>query len=228
MSTKTRLETKSQKSPSKESSQNLLVIRRINISRYRKLLNKYLTIRANNQTLRQTYDLAVSTASQLSNQNAYPALPTLTNGRHILDSIIALNPATLPLSPPSEDEDVHPPSPATFDRDAHFGYTPSPSPSPEAATQLTREQIDMGMFKGHSASALDMMGPQQSIEREDLRADAFKSRSATGGGSSAGTRRGGSRGAGLMVPSTMRRKRKDRENEVNEGAVTASQKMSRR
>jgi hypothetical protein len=49
------------------------VYRRINMMlRYRKLLNKYLTIRANNQTLHQTYELAVSTASQLSNENAYP------------------------------------------------------------------------------------------------------------------------------------------------------------
>jgi len=228
MSTKTRLKTKPQKSPSKESSRNILVIRRANMGRYRKLLNKYLAIRANNQTLHQTYDLAVSTASQLSNQNAYPALPILTNGRYILDSIIALDPEMLPLSPPGQDEDMDPPTPTTFQHDAHFGYTPSPSPPPEAAAQLTQEQIDMGMSKGQSASALDMMGLRQSIQRDDVGAEALKSRSAVGGGSSAGTRRGVSRGAGLIVPSTARRKRKDRENEVNEGAVTASQKMSRR
>jgi len=72
------------------------------------------------------------------------------------------------------------------------------------------------------------MRPPQSIQYQDDGPDTFKSRSTTGGGLNASTRRGGSRGAVLMVPSTARRKRKDRENEVDESAVTAVQKKSRR
>ena len=40
-------------------------------SRYRKLLNKYLKIRASNSNLHLAFAKALSTASQLSNENAY-------------------------------------------------------------------------------------------------------------------------------------------------------------
>jgi hypothetical protein len=188
-----------------------------------------LTIRANNQTLHQTYELAVSTASQLSNENAYPSINLLVNNkRYILDYLLDLDPALSPQSPPREEQVVHLPSPLAFNRDAHFGYSPTPDPLPEAATQLTQEQIDTGMFKAQVASTVDMMGPLKSIQREEDGNDAFTGRS-TAGSAAAGSSMGrsghaGSRTMVSTVPSAARRKRKDRDNEADENVQVVSRK----
>lgn len=69
------------------------------------------------------------------------------NDRNLLDFLVDINPALPPSSPPPVDEEPDPPSPSTYNFDAHFGYSPTPSPPPEIANQLTQPQITMGMYK---------------------------------------------------------------------------------
>jgi hypothetical protein len=137
-----------------------------------------------------------------------------SNCRNLLDYIVGLNPASPPTSPPA-DEDFEPPSPSAFNFDAHFGYSPTPSPPPETANQLTQEQIDMGMFKVESGSgaAPGNMGPPQPVVREES-VDTFKGRGAI------------SRSKPSATLSGIRRKRKDRESD-EETAATTSRKKTR-
>lgn len=132
-----------------------------------------------------------------------------------------LNPASPPTSPPA-DEEFDPASPIKYSYDAHFGYTPSPSPPPEVANLLTQEQIDMGMYKvdpgsGTAAPVISgSMGPPQLVLREEI-VDTFKGRGAAGVGGR------GSR-ASAVLPSTSsasaaRRKRKDRDSDGEETSI---------
>lgn len=110
-----------------------------------------------------------------------------------------------------------PMGPSQFDYDAHFGYSPTPSPPPEVANQLTQEQIDMSMFKVESGSVglLGAMGPPQPIVREES-VDAFKGRRPSVRTS----------GAGLGVfPSS--RKRKDRDSEGEDTGGSLGRKKTR-
>ena len=106
--------------------------------------------------------------------------------------MVGLTPTSPPASPPV-DEDFDLPSPSKYSFDAHFGYTPSPSPPPEVANLLTQEQIDMGMYKVESGSGnpgpvvSGSMGPPQPVLREE-NIDTFKGRGATGVGGGRGAR----------------------------------------
>jgi hypothetical protein len=102
--------------------------------------------------------------------------------------------------------------PSQFDYDAHFGYSPTPSPPPEIANQLTQEQLDMSMFKVEPGAlgSLGTMGPPQPVTREES-VDAFKGRSRPSGRTS---------GTGLGVfPSSRKRKDRDSEGEENGGPI---------
>jgi hypothetical protein len=87
----------------------------------------------------------------------------------------------------------------------------------------------MGMFKVHNASTLDMMGPPTAISREGDD-EAFKARGGTTTSTAVGTVRGsGARGqqVSMGAVASSKRKRKDRDSEVDENAVAASRKKSR-
>jgi len=149
--------------------------------------------------------------------------------RYILDYILGLNPGIEPQSPPY-DEEFDPPSPSTFNRDAHFGYSPTPSPPGEVATQLTKDQISLGMFKVEGNSSSGMMGHPMSMHREDESADAFRSRGQTVSGGAA-TASGGRGSTRLTMASTLsaatRRKRKDRDSDVDDNLAPSSKRKSR-
>jgi hypothetical protein len=185
------------------------------MGRYRKLLKRYREIRATNEYLHSTYSKATRVSSQLSNENAYsPLAPNLTNS-NILDFLVGME-QRLPLTDgakkallntdlPDEPVDL-----SQFDYDAHFGYSPTPSPPPEVANQLTQEQIDMSMFKVEPGSVglPGTMGPPQPVAREES-VDAFK-----------GRRPVRTSGAGLGVfPSSRKRKDRDSEGEDNGGSL---------
>jgi hypothetical protein len=137
----------------------------------------------------------------------------VSHGSNLLDFITGLHPSSPPASPP-EEEDFDPPSPSKFVYDAHYGYSPTPSPPPEVANQLTQEQIDMGMFKVEPGSGIALqgnMGPPQPVPRED-NVEAFK--------------RGGARGARSTAPSSGR-KRKDRDSEGEDNVAPLGKKKTR-
>ena len=75
-------------------------------------------------------------------------------------------------------EELLPASPSDFNHNAHFGYSPTPSPPPEVANLLTQEQIDMGMIKVEPGSAglLGTMGPPQQVVREESVDISFRNR----------------------------------------------------
>jgi len=185
------------------------------ISRYHKLLKKYLEIRTRNEQLHANYKKASALTQQLANENASILLSEFpVNDRNILDFIIELNPSSPPASP-VPDEDTKVPDAKDLQYDAHFGYSPTPSPPPEVALQLTQEQIDMGMVKvepGSSQGATGNMGPPQPVVREES-ADTFRRGS-----------RGGARGGSVM---SMGRKRKDRDSEGEDNAAVIGRKRSR-
>jgi hypothetical protein len=106
---------------------------------------------------------------------------------------------------------TEPVDPSQFDYDAHFGYSPSPSPPPEVANQLTQEQIEMGMFKVEPGSlgSLGTMGPPQPVTREES-VDAFKGRKPSGRSSNPGLG---------VYPSSRKRKDRDSEGEDNGGSI---------
>lgn len=106
---------------------------------------------------------------------------------------------------------TEPVDPSQFDYDAHFGYSPSPSPPPEVANQLTQEQIEMGMFKVEPGTlgSLGTMGPPQPVTREES-VDAFKGRKPSGRSSNAGLG---------VYPSSRKRKDRDSEGEDNGGSI---------
>lgn len=161
------------------------------------------------------YAKALSTSSQLSNENAYVLfiLCCLTKS-NLLDFIIGLNPSLPPASPPAE-EDFDPPPASKFVYNAHFGYSPTPSPPPEVANQLTQEQTDMGMFKvepGPGITGQGSMGPPQPVPRED-NVDSFK--------------RGGNRGARSTALLPSGRKRKDRDSEGEDNTASLGRKKTR-
>jgi hypothetical protein len=132
-----------------------------------------------------------------------------------------LNPASPPPSPPA-DEEFDPPSPSKYNFDAHFGYTPSPSPPPEVANLLTQEQIDMGMYKVEpglgtiAPVAPGSMGPPQPVLREEI-VDTFKGRGAAGAGGGRGVRPIGALPSASSTAA--RRKRKDRDSEGEEPSI---------
>jgi hypothetical protein len=84
------------------------------------------------------------------------------------------------------------------------------------------------MFKVHNTSTLDMMGPLISTSREGD--EAFKVRGGATMSAAVGTA-WGSRARGQPVSmgtvASSRRKRKDRDSEIDENAVAASRKKSR-
>jgi len=135
--------------------------------------------------------------------------------------MVGLNTASPPTSPHA-DVEFDPPSPSKYSFDAHFGYTPSPSPQPEVANLLTQEQIDSGMYKVNAGSGTagpvisGSMGPPQLILREDI-VDAFKGRGVAGAGG-----RGARTSAALPSMSSAaaaRRKRKDRDSDGEEPSI---------
>jgi hypothetical protein len=85
------------------------------------------------------------------------------------------------------------------------------------------------MFKVHNTSTLDMMGPPTSTSREGDD-EAFKVRGGATMSAAVGTA-WGSRARGQPVSmgtvASSRRKRKDRDSEIDENAVAASRKKSR-
>ena len=147
--------------------------------------------------------------------------------RNILDFIVGLNPASPPISPSAE-EDFQPPSPTAINYDAHYGYSPTPSPPPEVANQLTQEQTDMGMYKVEPGTGTQLqpvpgnMGPPQIVGREES-VDIFKGRGAVG--SQAGAARGSR--TQTILPPNPRRKRKDRESDAEENIAPSGRKKTR-
>lgn len=146
--------------------------------------------------------------------------------RYILDYLLGLNPNSPPPSPPY-DEDFDPPLPETFNRDVHFGYSPTPDPPIEIATQLTKEQIALGMFKvdGNSSS-----GTTGLIQREEESVEVFKARvQMTSGETASGSgRRGSSRpSVTSTIATATRRKRKDRESDVDDNPTALRRKKGR-
>ena len=103
------------------------------------------------------------------------------------------------------------PQPTEFTYDAHFGYSPTPSPPPEIANQLTKEQIEMGMYKVESGQGQlqGTMGPP-TLPQEEV---TDKNR--------------GARTKLPTVPPPPSRKRKDRENDVEAGSGSTARKKSR-
>lgn len=112
---------------------------------------------------------------------------------------------------------TEPVDPSQFEYDAHFGYSPTPSPPPEVANQLTQEQIDMAMFKVEPGSlgSLGTMGPPQPVAREES-VDAFKGRKPSGRSSNAAL--------GVFLSS---RKRKDRDSEGEDNGGSIGRKKTR-
>jgi len=130
-----------------------------------------------------------------------------------------LAPTARTLKPTAEDDELpeDAPSPSSFPYDPHFGYTPTPSPPPEVATQLTQEQIDMGMIKVEPGSGMggqqgSMGPPAQPVQREE-NVDAFRGRST------------GRRGSSAIVGGS--RKRKDRDSDGEEVIGTTGRKKTR-
>jgi hypothetical protein len=175
-----------------------------------------LAVRATNQALHASLQKATQTAAQFSNEIAYlPHHPLLTYNRFILDLLVELNPDQPPQSPKlPEDIDLGEiPEPSEFTYDPHYGYTPSPSPEPEIANQLTKEQIEMGMYKVEPGQGLPQgaMGPPAIPQEEAV--DSFKNR--------------GSRTKPPAVPPPPNRKRKERESDVELGSGSTGRKKSR-
>jgi hypothetical protein len=112
-----------------------------------------------------------------------------------------------------DDSPTDAPSPSAFPYDPHYGYSPTPSPPPEIANQLTQEQIDMGMIKiepgslGQTATG-NMGPPPQPVVREES-VDAFKGRGVIRRSSASGT---------------INRKRKDRDSDIDDSIVTTGRK----
>lgn len=106
-------------------------------------------------------------------------------------------------------EDIPPASPSEFNFDPHYGYSPTPSPPPEIANQLTQEQIEMGMIKVEPGSGglLGTMGPPQPVIREESVDTSFK------------TRRPSQRPSGPPVVSGRKRKDRDSDGEDNTGPI---------
>jgi hypothetical protein len=107
-------------------------------------------------------------------------------------------------------EELPPASPSEYSHDAHFGYSPTPSPPPEVANLLTQEQIDMGMIKVEPGSAglLGTMGPPQPVLREESVDISFKNR------------RPSQRSTGApAVVSSRKRKDRDSDGEDNTGSI---------
>jgi hypothetical protein len=136
---------------------------------------------------------------------------TVSNHSNILDFLVGLNPSSPPLSPTGNDADISPPSPDTFDFDAHFGYSPTPSPPPEVANQLTQEQIKMGMYKVEDSGLNSSMGPP--LFPYTIRDDVDLRRA----------NRGRATNAGMQGT----RKRKERDSDGEENAGTLNRKKSR-
>jgi hypothetical protein len=135
----------------------------------------------------------------------------LINSRNILDFLVGLEQRI-----PSKDtatmdvaEDLPPASPSEFNHDPHYGYSPTPSPPPEIANQLTQEQIDMGMIKVEPGSGglLGTMGPPQPVIREESVDTSFK------------TRRPSQRPSGPPAISGRKRKDRDSDGEDNTGSI---------
>lgn len=133
------------------------------------------------------------------------------NCRNVLDFLVGLEQRI-----PSKDtttmdviEDLPPASPSEFNYDPHHGYSPTPSPPPEIANQLTQEQIDMGMIKVEPGSGglLGTMGPPQPVIREESVDTSFKSK------------RPSQRPSGQPVVSGRKRKDRDSDGEENTGSI---------
>lgn len=162
--------------------------------------------------------------STLQRECVRPPMQARLTSRYILDYIQELDPDSRPQSPPG-DQDFAPPSPSTFNRDAHFGYSPTPSPPPEIATQLTTEQLGLGMFKVEGLSH----GMMASTHREDD-PEAFRGRGSIGSGGTgiaSGGRNSARTGMTSVLPAIPRRKRKDRESDVDDNLAQSNRKRGR-
>jgi len=140
---------------------------------------------------------------------------SLANNRNILDLLVELNPQEPPKSPKlPEDIDLGEiPEPSEFTYDAHYGYTPTPSPEPEIANQLTKEQLEMGMYKVEPGQGQPQgtMGPPAVPQEEAV--ETFKNR--------------GARSKPPAIPPPPNRKRKDRESDVELASGATGRKKSR-